>query len=83
MRIRDEELRRLHQEHTRSADRSACPAPERLAARQDHFMPPALLDSQFAALEPPGPDERPIRVSINATPREIVDEVVRRLGEGA
>ena len=29
----------------------------RMAARTGHFMPAALLDSQFAALEPPGPDE--------------------------
>ncbi len=29
----------------------------RMAARQGHYMPPSLLDSQFAALEPPGPDE--------------------------
>lgn len=29
----------------------------RLAARTDHFMPPELLDSQLAALEPPGDDE--------------------------
>lgn len=29
----------------------------RLAARRGHFMPPALLDSQLAALEPPGPHE--------------------------
>jgi gluconokinase len=29
----------------------------RMAARSGHFMPPALLDSQFAALEPPDPDE--------------------------
>lgn len=25
----------------------------RMAARKDHYMPPSLLDSQFAALEPP------------------------------
>ena len=30
---------------------------ERMAARKGHFMPPALLDSQFATLEEPGPDE--------------------------
>ena len=30
---------------------------DRMAARTGHFMPAALLDSQFAALEPPGPDE--------------------------
>lgn len=29
----------------------------RMQARQGHYMPPALLDSQFATLEPPGPDE--------------------------
>src|SRR3954452_21279973 len=29
----------------------------RLALRKDHFMPPALLQSQFATLEPPGADE--------------------------
>jgi gluconokinase len=29
----------------------------RMAARTGHYMPPSLLDSQFAALEPPGPDE--------------------------
>ncbi|MEZ5754332.1 MAG: gluconokinase [Paracoccaceae bacterium] len=29
----------------------------RMAARTGHYMPPALLDSQFATLEPPGRDE--------------------------
>jgi gluconokinase len=29
----------------------------RMKARAGHFMPPALLASQFAALEAPGPDE--------------------------
>jgi gluconokinase len=29
----------------------------RMAARTGHYMPPSLLDSQFAALEIPGPDE--------------------------
>jgi gluconokinase len=29
----------------------------RMATRTGHYMPPSLLDSQFAALEPPGPDE--------------------------
>ncbi len=31
---------------------------ERLARRQDHFMPPGLLDSQLALLEPPMDEER-------------------------
>ena len=30
---------------------------ERLRARKGHFMNPALLESQFEALEEPGPDE--------------------------
>lgn len=30
---------------------------QRLAGRQGHFMPPTLLDSQLAALEPLQPDE--------------------------
>jgi carbohydrate kinase (thermoresistant glucokinase family) len=36
-------------------DRSLLEA--RLAARIGHFMPPSLLDSQLATLEPLGPDE--------------------------
>jgi 6-phosphogluconolactonase len=51
----------------------------RMAARQEHFMPVALLDSQFNALEEPGADERPIVVDIKGRPVEIVDEIVRRL----
>ena len=51
----------------------------RLTVRHDHFMPPQLLDSQFAALEQPGADERPIIVSIAPRPREIVGEILSRL----
>jgi gluconokinase len=51
----------------------------RIAARADHFMPPALLDSQFAALEEPAADEHPIVVSIAPHPREIVDDIVKKL----
>ena len=36
----------------------------RMARRKHHFMPTSLLDSQFATLEPPGPDELVVRVSI-------------------
>jgi gluconokinase len=52
----------------------------RIAARDDHFMPPSLLDSQFAALEEPTADERPIVASIAPHPREIVDDIVAKLG---
>jgi gluconokinase len=44
----------------------------RLAARQGHFMPATLLDSQLAALERPTADERPLIVDIAATPAAIV-----------
>lgn len=54
---------------------------QRMAARQGHFMPPALLDSQFATLEEPGPDEHPIIVQVGATPAAIVDEIMRQLRE--
>jgi gluconokinase len=54
----------------------------RVAARADHFMPPQLLDSQFAALEEPAADERPITVSIAPHPREIVETIVAKLNIG-
>lgn len=40
----------------------------RLATRHGHFMPASLLDSQFADLEPPGPDEQAITVDIGHSP---------------
>ena len=52
----------------------------RMAARQHHFMPPALLDSQFAALEEPGDDEKPLVVSVEDSKDAIVQDVVERLG---
>lgn len=51
----------------------------RIATRADHFMPAELLDSQFAALEPPKADEHPIVVSVVPHPREIVEAIVKRL----
>ena len=53
---------------------------ERMAARQHHFMPTALLDSQFAALEEPGEDERPLVVSVESSKDAIVSDVMTRLG---
>ena len=51
----------------------------RLAARKGHFMPPALLQSQFAALEEPAADEHAITVPIDATPEEIASQVIAAL----
>ncbi|MFT4305356.1 MAG: gluconokinase [Microbacterium sp.] len=53
---------------------------DRMMRRQGHFMPPALLDSQFGTLEPPAPDERSIAVDVARTPAQQADEIVRRLG---
>jgi carbohydrate kinase (thermoresistant glucokinase family) len=53
----------------------------RMASRKGHFMPTALLESQFTTLEEPGEDEHPIVVSIEPAPDEIADEVVRKLKE--
>ena len=51
----------------------------RLAARHGHFMPPALLDSQFAVLEEPKAEDRPIVVDIGASPDHIVAQIADRL----
>jgi gluconokinase len=51
----------------------------RLAARHGHFMPLALLDSQFAALEPPGPDEQAITADISGSPEQTASLVMAAL----
>ncbi len=58
---------------------------ERVRARR-HFMPPDLLDSQLATLEPPGPDERPLTLDVGETPEALAEAVVsevRRRGDAA
>jgi gluconokinase len=52
---------------------------DRLGRRKGHFMPPDLLTSQFATLEPPTPDEHPLTVSIDASVETIVDNIVHQL----
>ncbi len=49
---------------------------DRLTARHGHFMPATLLDSQFAALEPPGPDEPAIQVDVGPPPGAIAQRIV-------
>jgi gluconokinase len=55
----------------------------RVATRHEHFMPASLLESQFEALEEPGPDENPIVVSIAPRPREIVTHILADLQAGS
>lgn len=52
---------------------------QRMAARHKHFMPVALLDSQFATLEEPHSDENPVVVDVSGSPEEIVAEILRQL----
>lgn len=51
----------------------------RLNRRTDHFMPPQLLDSQFAALQEPAADEPAITIAIDASPDDIVKTIVEKL----
>jgi carbohydrate kinase (thermoresistant glucokinase family) len=52
---------------------------QRMARRHGHFMPSSLLDSQFATLEEPSPDENAIVVDIGGQPEEITGEIAERL----
>jgi carbohydrate kinase (thermoresistant glucokinase family) len=51
----------------------------RMAARHEHFMPLTLLDSQFATLQEPAPDEHAVTVDVGGRPTEIVAEIVAAL----
>jgi gluconokinase len=52
---------------------------ERLQARRNHFMPPTLLDSQLATLEPPA---KALTFSFENRPEEIVTALLQTLGMG-
>jgi len=49
---------------------------KRMKARENHFMPSGLLDSQFADLEVPNYG---IRVSINQEPKNIISDIVNQI----
>lgn len=52
----------------------------RMADRRGHFFPPALLDSQLAALENPAGEELVVTVDIDAPVDRIVDRALNGLG---
>jgi gluconokinase len=54
---------------------------QRLNARKGHFMPPELLESQYATLEEPGPDESPIIVDIDQSAKAMVADALRQWRE--
>ncbi len=83
-------LRRIYRDRLRAAAPDAVfvhlAAPEsviadRVAHRHHEYMPASLLGSQLATLEPLQPDERGITVGVGATPEQLVDAVIERLGE--
>lgn len=51
---------------------------QRLSTRRGHFFPAALLDSQFADLEPPTDDEHPFRVpvAVDSRSEDIVEHLL-------
>lgn len=55
----------------------------RMSAREEHFMPPALLASQLATLEPLEADEHGAVVSIDASVERIVAEALARWADAA
>jgi len=51
----------------------------RLAARQGHYMPASLLDSQLATLETPDPDERAVTLDAGAPTATLVQSALTQL----
>ena len=52
---------------------------QQLRRRRGHFMNPALLQSQFADLEEPEPDEDAITIELGRAPEELVEEIKAKL----
>lgn len=48
---------------------------ERMTHRIGHFMPPSLLESQFATLEPLNEDENGVSVDVSGSPAEVLQKV--------
>jgi len=51
----------------------------RMKQRKGHFMPPALLDSQFATLEKPTPDEHALVLDISHAIPALLAEAARSI----
>ncbi|MFD6027176.1 gluconokinase [Streptomyces griseoluteus] len=51
----------------------------RMSQRQGHFMPTALLDSQFATLQPLEADEAGVAVDVSGSPEEITERAAEAL----
>ncbi len=51
---------------------------DRISTRQDHFMKPDLLRSQFATLEDPTGEPNTLVVAIDGTVEEITETILRK-----
>ena len=72
--------RRLRRDRETLIIHLACSREElirRLTGRTGHFFDPGLLDSQFAALEPPSPGDGTLLVDGDAAEEEVTDDIVR------
>ena len=85
-------LKREYRDVVRAADPAVrfilltAPRPviaDRLEHRAGHYMPPSLLDSQLAILEPPDADERAWVYDNERAPDVIVDDIAARIAREA
>ena len=51
----------------------------RIAARTHMYMPASLLESQFAALQAPEPDEQALSLSVQQPPAELIQRIEQHL----
>ncbi|MFG2782006.1 gluconokinase [Streptomyces prunicolor] len=54
---------------------------DRMAHRHGHFMPTALLDSQFATLQPLEADEAGVAVDVGGSPEQITERAAAALAQ--
>jgi carbohydrate kinase (thermoresistant glucokinase family) len=55
---------------------------EQLKNRRGHYFDPKLLDTQFADLEEPTPDEKVVTVNLGRSPSDVVAEIIEKLQLG-
>lgn len=56
---------------------------ERVHTRRGHFMPPELLDSQYADLEPLGDDEAGVTLDVSLPAETLAGQAAAALGLGS
>ena len=54
---------------------------DRMKGRSGHFMPPSLMDSQFATLEPLAAEEPGLTLDISRPPEDLIEEALTALKE--